>query len=93
MFKRKAFWYFMMIYSLVGWTIAIAGLVKPVKNETLRKAWKGVFCSWVYGHPLELILGFIIGKARGLSSMRIIVKTLAFGFTWWIPLKLGVIKK
>jgi hypothetical protein len=34
-----------------------------------------------------------VGKKAGLTAMRSIIKTLAFGFTWWVPLKLGIIKK
>ncbi len=51
----------------------------------------GVFSGAVIAFQLALALG--IGKAQGLSRTRTILKTLAFGFTWWLPLKLGVIKK
>ena len=93
MFKGKAFWYLLMAGSLGGWVFAIVGRIKPIENETLKKIWKGIFNGWVYGHPLELAIAFMIGKARGLSMARIICKTLAFGFTLWLPLKLGVFKK
>jgi hypothetical protein len=52
-----------------------------------------MFFTWVFGHPLELALSLRIGKRAGLSVFRTVLKTLAFGFTWWVPLKLGVIKK
>lgn len=93
MFKGKSFWYLLMAGSLGGWVFAIAGRIKPIENATLKKIWKGIYQGWVYGHPLELAIAFMIGKARGLSTLRIIAKTLAFGFTWWLPLKLGVFKK
>jgi uncharacterized protein YhhL (DUF1145 family) len=93
MLKNKGFWYILMSGALAGWAFSIVGLVKPMKNETLKKIWKMIFCSWVFGHPLELALALGIGKAQGLSRTRTILKTLAFGFTWWLPLKLGVIKK
>jgi len=93
MLKNKGFWYILMSGALAGWVFSIVGLVKPMKNETLKKIWKMIFCSWVLGHPLELALALGIGKAQGLSRTRTILKTLAFGFTWWLPLKLGVIKK
>jgi len=93
MFKGKSFWYLMMAGALGGWAISIAGLAKPIKNENLKKIWQGIFCTWVFGHPLELALALGIGRARGLSTLRTVIKTLLFGFTWWLPLKLGVIKK
>jgi len=93
MLKGKSFWYLMMAGSLGAWAFSIAGLVKPIKNENLKKLWQGIFCTWAIGHPLELVLAFGIGKSRGLSSLRILVKTLLYGFTWWLPLKLGIIKK
>jgi len=93
MLKGKSFWYLMMAGALGGWAISIAGLVKPIKNENLKKIWQGIFCTWAFGHPMELALALSIGRARGLSTLRILVKTMLFGFTWWLPLKLGVIKK
>ena len=90
---KKLFWLSMMAGSLCGWAFAVAGLVKPFEDEKIKKLWKGIFCTWVFGHPLELALAIGIGKAKGLSILRTVVKTLAFGFTWWVPLKLGIIKK
>jgi hypothetical protein len=93
MLKSKSFWYLLMAGALGGWAISIAGLVKPIKDEDLKKIWKGIFCTWAFGHPLELGLALGIGRSRGLSTLRTAIKTLLFGFTWWLPLKLGVIKK
>lgn len=93
MLKSKSFWYLLMAGALGGWAISIAGLLKPIEDEKLKKAWQGIFCTWVFGHPLELGLALGIGRSRGLSTLRTVVKTLLFGFTWWLPLKLGVIKK
>ena len=93
MLKSRSFWYLMMAGALGGWAISIAGLAKPIKNENVKKIWQGIFCTWVFGHPMELALALAIGKARGLSILRTVIKTLLFGFTWWLPLKLGVIKK
>ncbi len=90
---KKAFWLLLMVGSLLGWAFAITGLIKPFEDEKLKKIWKCVFCTWAFGHPLELGLSLGIGKKAGLSGLRTVIKTLAFGFTWWVPLKLGIIKK
>jgi hypothetical protein len=90
---KKLFWFTMMIGSLCGWAFTIAGIVKPFEDEKIKKIWKCMFFTWVFGHPLELALSLGIGKKAGLSLFRTVLKTLAFGFTWWVPLKLGIIKK
>jgi len=89
---KKGFWYLLMVGSLGGWIFVIKGLVTPFQNKDLKRIWLVAFCTWVLGHPLELILSIGIGRAAGLSALRTIVKTLAFGFTWWLPLKMGVMK-
>jgi hypothetical protein len=93
MLKSKGLWNIMMIGALAGWAFAIAGLVKPIENRTLKKIWNQVLLGWSLGHPLELLLALPIGKAAGLSTSRTVLKTLAFGFTWWVPLYLKVFKK
>jgi len=90
---KKTFWILMMAGSIAGWAFTVSGLIKPYQNEKLRKIWKAIFCLWVFGHPLELAVSTGIGRKAGLTVMHSIIKTLAFGFTWWVPLKLGVIKK
>lgn len=90
---KKLFWFSLMIGSLCGWVFAIFGLVKPIEDEKLKKLWKVIFCTWVFGHPLELAVSLGIGEKAALSGTRIVLKTLAFGFTWWVPLKLGIIRK
>ncbi len=93
MLKGKALWYVLMATSLGGWVFTVTGLVKPFENQTLKKAWRGVLFAWVGGHPLELMLALRIGRQAGLSPVRTVVKTLAFGFTWWVPVWIGVLKR
>jgi len=93
MFKSKFYWYVMMLGAIGGWVFSIYGIVKPFKDENLKKVWKNILATWVIGHPLELAISTRIGKNLGLSSARTVIKTLLFGFTWWLPLKLGIIKK
>jgi hypothetical protein len=40
-----------------------------------------------------LILSIPIGKKAGISTGTTVLKTLLFGFTWWLPVKMGVIDK
>jgi len=93
MFKTKYFWYTMMMGAIGGWILGISGLVRPSKNEVIKKVQQAVLCIWALGHPLELPVSLMVGKKTGVSLLRTVVKTLLFGFTWWLPLKLGIIKK
>jgi uncharacterized protein YhhL (DUF1145 family) len=94
MFKKKIFWYlFMMPGAILGWLFIIGGVVCPIGNETLRTIWLVIACIWVITHPLELILSIPIGKKAGISTGTTVLKTLLFGFTWWLPVKMGVLDK
>jgi len=41
-------------------------------------------------HMLEFPLAFIAVKDRGVGWGTTIIGTLIFGFTWWVPARLGV---
>jgi hypothetical protein len=94
MLKKKIFWYlFMMPGAIIGWLFIIGGAFYPIGNETLQTVWLIIACIWCIGHPLELISSIPIGKKAGISTGTTILKTLLFGFTWWLPVKMGVIEK
>ena len=93
MFKSKLFWYVMMMGAVAGWIFSIYGLFCPYRNDVIKVIWMAILLIWVIGHPLELFMSIPIGKKAGLSIRRTVIETLLFGFTWWLPLKLGVIKR
>ena len=94
MFKKKKIWYlFMMPGAILGWIFTIFGFVCPIENETLQTIWLVIACICCIGHPPELILSIPIGKKAGISTGTTVLKTLLFGFTWWLPVKMGVIDK
>ena len=87
---KKAFWYAMMagtaglwvVGLLVPWWIfqnRIAGLVIPLVMLLL--------------HILELPLALNLGEGKGLPPSRSLFFTLVFGFTWWLPLRKGIIDR
>jgi len=92
MIKTKGFWYLMMAGAVCGWIFTVTGLVRPFRNETLRRIWKSVALTWLFGHPLELLVAKGIGAAAGFAPGRTVVKTLVYGITWWLPVKLEVFK-
>jgi hypothetical protein len=48
---------------------------------------------WGIGHTLELILSIPISKKDGINTHTAVLKTLLFGFTWWLPVNVGVLEK
>ena len=40
---------------------------------------------------MEIPIGMKVGERAGLEKGISALKTLAFGLTWWIPVKMGVI--
>jgi hypothetical protein len=43
-------------------------------------------------HPLELLISYKLGKEKGIATPMIVIKTILFGFTWWFPLKQGILE-
>ena len=41
-------------------------------------------------HICELKTALQIGRNKNLSDARIWLMCLAFGYTWWLPLKIGL---
>jgi len=92
MIKSKSFWYAQMLCSLIGWAFVITGFFIPF-DKGFHKIWLLMSAIWL-SHPLEVPAAALkIGRSRGLSLIEIFVKTTAFGFTWWLPLKKGVITR
>ncbi len=89
----RTYWRLQMGGSLVGWAFVLGGFFRPYPQATLRKIWKGACVIW-FCHPLEVpLFSLKIGRAKGLSLVSIIVKTTLYGFTWWLPLKRGILSR
>ena len=87
--KTKVFWVWMQISALLLYGVLIEGGY-ILKLPGL--GW-GLFGTLIILHVFELNSAFRIGKEKGLSNQRIIAKNMLFGFTWWVPLKRGIITK
>jgi hypothetical protein len=42
-------------------------------------------------HALEIAVSWKIGKDKQIPASMIVLKTILFGFTWWVPLKRGIL--
>jgi hypothetical protein len=89
MTQKPVFWYLLQVSTLVLYGVLIGG------GNVLHLPWLG--CG-LYGalfvlHLFELKTALQVGHDKGLSDVRIVLMNLIFGFTWWVPLKRGIIAK
>ena len=80
----------MMAGSVVGWLFIFYGVFFPFHGNMIKIIWWVVLIGWGIGHPLELASSIPIAKDKGIPPETAFVKTMIFGFTWWLPLKMGV---
>ncbi len=89
--NSKAFWKTLMISVLGTWVLTlVAGYYLFPENHL--SAWR-FFIALLVIHASELVISFKIGKEKGLSTQTIVIKTLIYGFTWWVPVKKGIIEE
>ncbi len=89
--NSKIFWQLLMTGAIGLWIISlVAGYLLFPENHL--KAW-GFFIGLVILHSAELLTSLKIGKEKGLSVRTVITKTLLYGFTWWVPIKKGIMDK
>lgn len=93
MIMNRRYWQIQMAVALLGWAFIVRGFVRPYAGGFTRRAWLIVTALWSL-HPLEILLfSYKIGRAKGLGPVEIVLKTLAFGITWWKPLKAGILAR
>ena len=88
---KKLFWYSNMAGCSILWILSIIGIVLPVQNETLYLSCAAVLILFSILHPLELFISIPLGRSKSIPTWKVIVKTILFGFTWWLPLKMGIL--
>ncbi len=82
----------MLMTGAIGlWVVSVVG-GQFLFPENSLKAWSP-FLALVVIHASELPITFKLGKEFGLSSQNVLIKTMLYGFTWWVPLKKGIIDK
>jgi hypothetical protein len=88
----KGFWYFLMYGSVALFAFSIWLGYYLFPDNTLC-AW-ALFLGLVVIHLSEIpIVSLRIGKEKNIPLPAVIVKTFLFGFTWWLPLRRGIIGK
>ena len=83
------FWKLLMLGAVVLWLFSILlGLL--FFEEYGIRAW-ALFIVLIVIHVSEIPLCVKLGRERGVLSATAVFKALLFGFTWWVPLKRGII--
>jgi hypothetical protein len=90
--KSRGFWYVMMIGSvaLFGVSMALGRYLFPDNFLLSNVFFIGILLLHVGQIPARSMK---IGNDKKIPGPMIIIKTILFGFTWWFPLKQGVINK
>jgi hypothetical protein len=88
--KNPKFWNLMKAGSVLGWIFIFYGILFPFQGGVMNIIWWCILLGWGVGHPLELMSSLPIAKDKEISLEIAFAKTMIFGFTWWLPLKMGV---
>jgi hypothetical protein len=87
--NNKLFWYFLQFGAIVLYAVSIP-FGYWLFPGTQLSAWS-IFTGLVLLHTSEIPFARKFGSEKNISLLRVVVKTLLFGFTWWLPLKKGII--
>ena len=88
--NNKLFWYFLQFGAIILYAVSIPFGYWLFPGKTLY-AWS-IFSGLLLLHTSEIAIVRKIGREKNVSLLRVVVKTILFGFTWWLPLKKGIIK-
>lgn len=86
MLRSKLFWRILMASAAGLYLLGLTLLTIPGARLGGGALVLGLFLL----HLAETKTALKIGRARQLADARTILMNLAFGFTWWLPLKNGV---
>lgn len=79
-----------MVIPLFGWLYILYGCIRPFNNRWLVLLfWADVFLSVVV-HACQIRVALPLRAHYAVSRWEVIVQTMLFGATWWLPLKRGL---
>jgi hypothetical protein len=89
--RSQGFWYALMAGAIGLWiTVILAAILVP----SISMFAKIVFIGLVALHAAEFPLAAKkISARKGISGRTAFIKTMLFGFTWWLALKMDIIEK
>ncbi len=87
--NKPLFWRLNQLLIILLYELLVFG------GYAFRMPWLGwaLFGGLMLLHIAELRNALRIGRKHKLKPGRTILMTMLFGFTWWLPLKRGIINK
>ncbi|MCU0844975.1 MAG: hypothetical protein MUC76_08630 [Spirochaetes bacterium] len=89
MIGKKAFWYMLMAGAIGLYLLVLAGFYFIPDTAVVGAVLVGILVL----HASEIPHAGRIARPKGISMRTAAVKTMLFGFTWWLPLKKGIIDR
>lgn len=86
---KKTFWYFLQLLALC---LLIGALPIGSLLDHPAAGWL-VFAVVALLHISEILVTIPLAKQRNFPIGIAVLKTLLFGFTWWIPFKQGLLQR
>lgn len=89
MTEKRVFWRVLEVGAILLYAVIIGG------SYLLGQARPGwiLMGLLVLLHLTETPTALHIGHEKGLSALRVFVMNMLFGFTWWVPLRRGILQK
>lgn len=87
--NKPLFWRVAQLLTILLYELLIFG------GYAFGILWLGwaLFGALILLHIVELKTALSIAKKHKVKTTRAILMTVFFGFTWWLPLKRGLINK
>lgn len=84
---KAAYWILLQILALA---LLLGALPLAYLLGYSSVGW-GVFLALLLLHLAELRITLPLARQKNLPTVTAVGKTMLFGFTWWVPLRRGVL--
>ena len=91
MTQSKSFWYGNMAVVGLVWLYILYGFLFPFDKGMAQMIWLITTLAIIGVHILELPISIPIGNKADYPLLKTIVMTILFGYTWWVPVKNGIL--
>lgn len=86
--RSSPFWLFSNVIIFAFHVVATFTFLS--NPDAFSLIWIKLWIALFFIHFLELPIAFLATRERPASMVQTILMTMLFGFTWWLPVRLGV---
>lgn len=86
MLDNKMLWLAQNLALMAFWLAALALLALGQSGHWLVLLAAVILAA----HVLEVPLAFMLLRGRNAAPLRLVLMTLLFGYTWWLPARRGI---